>query len=70
MPMASKDWHPGKLVMMWVVSLYLVLAASEEVGNGIVGGLFALVSLFGLVVAFVITWKWFTAREKKLPPDE
>ena len=68
--MAIKDWHIGKIVLVWLAGL------------GIGGPLFGFAVgdlnpftalLLGVAVALLVTplvviWKWFSGRESNDPP--
>ena len=76
--MAYRDWHPGKLVLLWitsyfVASIFFSIAGAElnswrprEVKLIIVLGSLGIALVLG-IVPVVITWKWFSARER---PDK
>ena len=76
--MAIKNWHGGKLVLVWVVGLlgypllrFVIEEARPDTGAGVV----LVYVVLGLAVALLVTplvvsWKWFSAREKKNPPSD
>ena len=70
--MAFKHWHPGKLVMIWLVVVAWDALILAVVTSGVVVSdppATFLVFVFGgpavSVVTVVLTWKWFTARETR-----
>ncbi len=68
--MAVKDWHPGKIGLMWAAYLFLLWVLLDPYTR-IFGGyvrtredsllLWTILTVPGLV----ITWRWFSGREKK-----
>lgn len=65
--MAVRDWHGGKLTLIWLAAggLWLI-AANSYYQDGP-----TLVALAMSVTSFVITWRWLSAREfhhKGTPP--
>ncbi len=80
--MAIKNWHGGKLVLVWVVFVVpgfllmplwgLVIDNAWYAGVGGRDMVIVLV-LLGLAVALlatplVVSWKWFSSREKNTGP--
>jgi formate hydrogenlyase subunit 3/multisubunit Na+/H+ antiporter MnhD subunit len=88
--MAIKNWHPGKLVMMWAITIVafvllmwfgvvLVNEGTIEVVEGSnefmpiravypyrdAGAIMILVAIAAVITAAGVSWKWFSAREKK-----
>ncbi len=74
--MALRHWRPGKLVIVWLVvvawdALILTVVFSVSPPSDPPGWLTLLDFVFVFsgpvvsVVAFVLTWKWFTARRKR-----
>ncbi len=74
--MALKHWHPGKLVLVWVMCWmgalvlgyvgFLLLSASVGLLTvGRVGFALWFMTLVLVATPFVVTWKWFTFREKR-----
>ena len=66
--MALRSWHPGKIVLMWA----LVLGSWFAVCPRLFYEYTPLYWYFMVAVAAVVTWRWFTAREKgstRTPPD-
>jgi len=69
--MAVKNWHFGKIVILWVCGLFpfAVLSFLASVGRGwgteeIIGILLpALIFPLGFLVP--ITWKWLSGKEKR-----
>ncbi len=61
--MAVKDWHPGKIGLMWGVYLVL-LWFLWEMNPGDDEGAISFWAVLA-IPAFVITWRWFSGREKK-----
>lgn len=64
--MAIRNWHYGKIILLWVWGLLLVvlsLNVLESVGNFLIG--FPLIGVIvGIPVALsVITWKWLSGKE-------
>jgi cytochrome c biogenesis factor len=68
--MGIRQWHPGKLVMLWLAAgflLYLALRASGHAYTNDQKDLALLLLLLAVPFAItvsVITWKWFGGREK------
>ena len=80
--MAVKSWHPGKLVLFWLIAgvvswlaySYLVDDVTYVVDDGNIVQEFTspgrvLVLLVAwmvgpIITAIVLTWRWFSAREK------
>ena len=63
--MAVKDWHPGKIGLMWAVYLFLLwylLDPYTRIVRTREGALLLWTIL--TVPGLVITWRWFSAREK------
>ena len=58
--MAVKDWHPGKLGLMWLGYLVLLWFLREWTHDDEALVLWAFLAIPGAV----ITWRWFSAREK------
>ena len=77
-----EHWHPGKLVLFWVMCwvgallsvntgiLIVDFAGETPVTISLALGAWFLATLL-VVTPFVVTWRWFTAREKETdkPPD-
>ena len=69
--MAVKDWHFGKIVLLWVcgmlpiaallVGLTVVRTSSEEEALVII----SVAVLVALVFLVPITWKWLSGKEKR-----
>lgn len=64
--MAIRDWPPGKLVVLWVGTLFtefLLLLITSELRVGAL----LVVTLLGvpMYAALYLTWRWFTEREKR-----
>ena len=82
--MAIKNWHVGQIVLCWVAGCLVLLFFVLPILFSIVSGpmdttspfafllilliflLFVLVSL--PIVLCILTWKWFSGREKTGPP--
>ena len=69
------DWHPGKIVIIWVV--YAILwqflgSIGDDYFLGSTGDDQERIVMWGILAipGVVVTWMWFTARKKKPPPDE
>lgn len=68
--MAIRNWHYGKLILLWAwggilgyIALVVLLALS---GESYVVGTLLVVVLVGLpLLLSVVTWKWFGAKETK-----
>ena len=69
-PMAIKNWHIGKVVLVWVVGLGI----GGPLFGFAVGDLYPFTMvLLGLAVVLLVTpsvviWKWFGGRESNNPP--
>ncbi len=69
MPMAIRNWHIGKIVLVWLVGLGI----GGPLFGFAVGDLNPLtMALLGLAVALLVTplvviWKWFSGRERNNP---
>ena len=75
--MALKHWHPGKLVLFWVLCFlggFGLIALGQlfwpdspvTIGNDPMATIMFTGLGYGFcIVPFVVTWKWFTAREKR-----
>ena len=74
---AFQNWHPGKLILFWIIcaiACVLLWLVIFEIGENMDADtpLFVPVILFALlavdlvvaVTPFVVTWKWFSARER------
>jgi hypothetical protein len=68
MTMAIRNWHVGKIVLLWVWASVLCgvlvqaikgLAHEQFVTGFIFIGLFIVIA----VVMSVVTWKWFSGKE-------
>ncbi|MGH7613490.1 MAG: hypothetical protein ACREMW_05510 [Gemmatimonadales bacterium] len=58
-----RDWHPGKIILLWCIALVVLYALLQsfhpwERTRGLIQGAVLLLPLV------VITWKWFTERER------
>ena len=71
--MAVRNWHPGKLGLCWVVGIVLIWMSFNIIGEGGIPkseaeryfNVTVLVTLLLTPIAlFVLTWKWFSGREK------
>ncbi len=66
--MAVKDWHYGKIILLWVwyiaVAVFLidVLASTQHFAPGF---LLIAVIVGSPVVLSVITWRWLSGKEKR-----
>lgn len=68
-------WHGGKLALCWAVVLAIVCWAlalapyafryNPTVGDGILIASVYGVAVGGPIALFVVTWRWFTAREAR-----
>ena len=58
--MAVKDWHPGKVVLMWAVYVAVLLYLASYPGSDE-----AALWMLLVIIPFAITWRWFSGREKK-----
>jgi hypothetical protein len=65
--MAIKQWHMGKIVLLWawgialcVVLINLISRTTNFVPGFILIGIFLAI----LLALSVITWKWFSGRER------
>ena len=56
--MAVKDWHAGKLVVVWATVGFLLLLSSSYVDW------FVIAFPFG-IAAIIVTWIWLSGREEK-----
>ena len=63
-------WHPGKIFLMWFVVLGSWFVVRDRTYPGAFRGNLTtveydtpLVWYVAVVVAGVVTWRWFTARE-------
>ena len=61
--MSVRDWHPGKIGLMWAGYLLLFLAMVPTAGSDAMPA--AMIWFVLAIPAFVITWKWLSGREKK-----
>ena len=65
--MTAKNWHPGKIVMIWVIAAFWLVMGLSLVQDSSTED-FGVILLIGWVNyvlwVFIKTWKWFTAREK------
>jgi hypothetical protein len=61
--MAIRDWHPGKLVMVWGALVSWMIFVQPEL-NGDEEGVMGFVWFLGLVWAFAVTWQWFSGRQR------
>jgi len=78
--MAIKNWHVGKIVLCWIAGLVLIglsifllndlLYHSElsPILEFIIGLLLLALLVGSPLFLFVVTWKWFSGRERKGPP--
>ena len=64
--MSVRDWHPGKIGLLWFVYLGLLVAFLGSAAS--YGGTDILLAFFIWLVlavpALVITWRWLSGREK------
>ena len=68
--MNIRQWHPGKIVLVWVAAVLLLLLAFRIAGaytneKDITGWVIVILGLAGPVAGFVISWIWFGGRERK-----
>ena len=64
--MAIRDWHVGKLAVIWVGTLFTefllgLLIAPLDIGP-LLGVVLLGVPMYG---ALYLTWRWLTEREKR-----
>ena len=52
--MAIRDWHFGKLLILWTGALALVFIGSGRYDDTLGWG------IAGLVVASIISWRWLS----------
>jgi len=65
--MAIKDWHSGKIGLLWGIDLILLIGMySGQPRAGGKGGA-VLAWLIISIPLFVITWKWLTSKEGGSP---
>ena len=67
-PVAIKQWHPGKIVMVWLVAVAFFVLVKEVLStdrSDWAGWFVLTVSSIGPAVALVLTWIWLTGREGK-----
>jgi len=68
--MAIKNWHFGKIVILWVCGLFpfavlSFLASGEAWGIEEILGLLLPVLILPLGFLVPITWKWLSGKEKR-----
>lgn len=66
--MAVKQWHYGKIILLWVwgaVLAFFLIDVLASVNNFILG--FLLIAVIGgsPVVLSIITWRWLSGKEKR-----
>ena len=82
--MAIGSWHVGKLILFWIVCLAFgplvgfgigvlfspsLLTSDAGAPGTAVGTVVTFVITSAILVApFVVTWKWFSAREPRSKP--
>jgi hypothetical protein len=60
---AIRNWHPGKIALIWVIDLAILLALWSLVAYGEDKALMVFVWLILSIPVFVITWRWLSGRE-------
>ena len=58
--MALRDWHRGKIVLLWVVTASAGIAA---LANEDYDDPFEFLAFIALAISAVLTWRWLSARE-------
>ena len=67
--MAFRHWHPGKLVMFWLMCLggsaasFAFSVVADEEGWWVLFAAFLGSGIALAVAPWVVTWKWFDARD-------
>jgi hypothetical protein len=65
--MAIRNWHTGKIIMLWVWALVLMGLSLEGIKTteNVILGFVLIGALFCLpLVLSVITWKWLGGKEQ------
>ena len=67
--MGFRTWHPGKLVMFWLMCLggsavSFLFANSVDVDWWVLAAAFLGSGIALAIAPWVVTWNWFDAREK------
>jgi hypothetical protein len=71
--MAIKNWHGGKLVIVWIVALGIAWFGMEtaralddmRVSEPVIIGAFLLLMIGPAAGALVVTWKWLSGKERQ-----
>lgn len=65
-PMNLKNWHYGKIVILWIwclILIMLIIKSLEFVKHFVPGFLLIAVICGMLITMSVITWKWLGGKE-------
>lgn len=68
--MAIKDWHYGKLIILWAWGVVVVALAFQFLGTipseRYVLGTILIGAIAGVPIALsVVTWRWLSGKEEK-----
>jgi len=67
--MAIRDWHPGKLLMLWAaLVVWMAFLQPKLPQDDELRGWAWILWLVGLAAVFTVTWRWFTGRQRSQPP--
>jgi hypothetical protein len=65
--MALKNWHYGKLIILWIWGIVLISFVSEPLRSGGISVLRFIIIVFIFVIPLIlsiVTWIWLSAKEK------
>jgi hypothetical protein len=60
--MAIRDWHYGKLILLWAIVVFCLYFLINSDAQGITIFFWCLILSIPVVI---VTWKWLSGREKK-----
>jgi hypothetical protein len=66
-PMAIKQWHVGKVVLLWAWSIAVCFVLSQIIAGtaSFVPGFILISAILAILVTLsVVTWKWFGGKEQ------